>query len=257
VPTSLGVVNGTASAGGIDRRLRLATAPEQPNAFPWVLRWPEVHPRANLCSDYPDNCYSFTIAFGSACLTQTVSRCIPLYIDDCARLRRAGPNPCDPFEFDHEDLGRFYLPEATGMSFILRIDRIIDIQHAEFSWFFYRGILGDLGVKLAFQTKDLRTLCESQLKAERAFGMEVARRLRGLLADLDTAETLQEIPVEELRESEDGNPDEFESPLDDCYVVRMRANHSGLDRSSAERIDRSTVRRLKIIDIVKIEVSRG
>ena len=143
------------------------------------------------------------------------------------------------------------------MSFISRIDRTINPHHAEDSYFLHNGILGDLAVKLAFETKDLRTLCENQVRAERAFGMEVARRLRGLLADLDAAETLQEIPVEEFRESEGASRVDFESSLADSYVVRMRVNHSGLDRSRVERIDRSTVRRLKILDIEKIEVSRG
>jgi hypothetical protein len=112
-------------------------------------------------------------------------------------------------------------------------------------------------VKLAFKTKDIRTLCESQVRAERAFGIEVARRLRGLLADLDTAETLQEIPVEELRESEGSGPDDYEALLVDGYIVQMRVNHSGLARSAAGRIDRSMVRRLKILDIEKFEVTCG
>jgi hypothetical protein len=63
-------------------------------------------------------------------------------------------------------------------------------------------------VKLAFQSRELRTLCESQVKAERALGLEVARSLRRLLADLDTAETLQEVPVEEMRERDGSGPND-------------------------------------------------
>jgi hypothetical protein len=114
---------------------------------------------------------------------------------------------------------------------------------------------GGPAVKVAFQTKELRALCESQIRAERALGMEVARRLRALLADLDIAETLQEIPVEELRESKDGGPDDYEAPLVDGFVLRMRVKRSG--RPTAGRIERSLVRRLKILNIERIEVSRG
>jgi len=114
---------------------------------------------------------------------------------------------------------------------------------------------GDLAVKIAFQTRELRTLCESQVKAERALGIEVARRLRGLLADLDIAETLQEIPVEELRELEGSGPDDYEAPLVDGYVLRMRAKRPA--RSSSGRVEQSLVRRLKVLDIEKLEVSRG
>ena len=147
--------------------------------------------------------------------------------------------------------------EATGMFFIARIERIISMNKFKHSCILHNGIRGDLAVKLAFKTKDIRTLCESQVRAERAFGIEVARRLRGLLADLDTAETLQEIPVEELRESEGSGPDDYEAPLVDGYVVQMRVNHLGLARSAAGRIDRSMVRRLKILDIEKFEVTCG
>jgi hypothetical protein len=85
--------------------------------------------------------------------------------------------------------------------------------------------------------------------------MDAAKRLRGLLADLDIAETLEEMPVEELREREDDGPDDYEAPLGDGFVLRMRVRRPG--RPNAGRIDRSLVRRLKILDIEKIEVSRG
>ena len=105
---------------------------------------------------------------------------------------------------------------ASRMDHHLYICKSIDFNSP------HNGIRGDLAVKLTFQSKELRTICESQVKAERALGIEVARRLRGVLADLDIAETLQEIPVEELRESEGSSPDDYEAPLVDGYVLRMR-----------------------------------
>ncbi|MGO8896800.1 MAG: hypothetical protein ACLQU5_00405 [Isosphaeraceae bacterium] len=116
---------------------------------------------------------------------------------------------------------------------------------------------GELLVKLAFQTKDLRTLCESQVRAERAFGIEVARRLRGLLADLMTAATLQELPVEELWENEGCGPGDYQAPLADGYVMLLSVKQSGVGRSDTGRIDRAKVRRLMILDIEKIEVDHG
>jgi hypothetical protein len=114
---------------------------------------------------------------------------------------------------------------------------------------------GALSVKLAFQTRELRELCESQVRAERALGIVAAKRLRGLLADLDIAETLEEIPVEELREREVGGPADYEAPLVDGFVLRMRIRQQA--GPTTGQIDRSSVRRLKILEIEKIEVSHG
>src|SRR5262245_53225573 len=48
-------------------------------------------------------------------------------------------------------------------------------------------------VNLAFSTLELRTVCENQVAAERAYGIEVARDLRARLADLQDAENVREL----------------------------------------------------------------
>jgi hypothetical protein len=102
-----------------------------------------------------------------------------------------------------------------------------------------------LPVQIAFDSKALRTLCESELHASNQLGLEVARVLRHRLADLRAARSIDDVVV--------GNPRQFLSDrtrmmLDLCdgYVVVFCANHS---QTAASLPDWPSVSRIRITEI--------
>lgn len=109
-------------------------------------------------------------------------------------------------------------------------------------------------VKLAFATRELREICESQLAAEHEYGIEAARQLRRLLEDLLTADSLQDLLVEDMPESPKSADVDFEVQLAGGHVMLVSINQRTARRSTLSEIDRSKVRRVIVRAIRKSEV---
>lgn len=113
-------------------------------------------------------------------------------------------------------------------------------------------------VNLAFLTREIRTLCESQTEAEREFGIEVARKLRACLADMRETENVEELLIVQPSAKVDGVVGRFEIHLNDGYKVVLFANHNSLPMiDKTGRIDWTRVRRLRIEAIERNEVANG
>ena len=102
-------------------------------------------------------------------------------------------------------------------------------------------------LQLAFETKHLRTVCESSADAISEFGQEVACALIDRLADLDSAVSIKDLMLCQPQAFENG-----ELILDVATSCRLlcRANHPNNPRTTSGAIDWERVSRVKIVDIV-------
>jgi proteic killer suppression protein len=103
-------------------------------------------------------------------------------------------------------------------------------------------------MELAFGSRKLRTICEDQVCAEQSLSSSVARQLRGRLADLHAARSLDELvagrPI--LDDSDDRS---LLVDLGEEVSLRMQINHAEPPLSDDGSIDWARVRRLKIVSI--------
>lgn len=106
-----------------------------------------------------------------------------------------------------------------------------------------------MGLEVAFQTKELRSTCESPARARRELGEDAASTLRRYLADLEAVETVAELTEMGL---------EFENYGSKVGLIRFglsegrhlycEANHQHLPMNG-ESVDWAKVSRLKVIHI--------
>ena len=104
---------------------------------------------------------------------------------------------------------------------------------------------------IAFSTKELRSLCECRAKAERKFGITVAKELRARLADLLEAESVCELPAGQPREIEGTPHNNYSVTLCDGYRMVFCVNHSKVPVLKTGRVDWEKVSRIKV---QKIEI---
>jgi hypothetical protein len=101
-------------------------------------------------------------------------------------------------------------------------------------------------LQLAFETKHLRTLCESSADAIRELGQDVARHLMQRIADLDSAVTINDVLLGQPRASDSGN---LVIELVRGYRLQCRANHPNNPITATGAIDWNRVSRIKIVGI--------
>lgn len=103
-------------------------------------------------------------------------------------------------------------------------------------------------LQLAFETKHLRTLCESSADAISELGQEVAYSLIDRLADLDAAVSINDVLVGQPQAFDNG---ELVLELATGYRLLGRANHPNNPKTKHGAIDWEKVSRVKLVDIVK------
>jgi hypothetical protein len=105
-------------------------------------------------------------------------------------------------------------------------------------------------LNIAFHTKALRGLSESQTLASRKLGRDVAAAFHARLADLEVARNPEELPLGFIPSEE--SPIGFVLPLLDHYFAIFESNHSS-DREAAPatKIEWSRVNRVKLMAVVK------
>lgn len=98
---------------------------------------------------------------------------------------------------------------------------------------------------LAFHTRKLRELCESQTKAETQLGIDPASQLRARLADLSSVDKLFDLIV--------GSPTEVQPgivkiDIGRTHVMTIEANHRKVPKTS-DAVDWVRVSRIKVLAI--------
>jgi hypothetical protein len=102
-------------------------------------------------------------------------------------------------------------------------------------------------LELAFETKDLRTLCEIEAEAKRKLKGPVAEMLKHRVADLKAALSLSDLVAGRPRLGD--TPETMLVDLRDGYRLVFAANHQRNPRASSGDIDWPRVSRIRITAI--------
>jgi hypothetical protein len=100
---------------------------------------------------------------------------------------------------------------------------------------------------LAFETKSLRALCESEAKARRMLGGSVAEYLKRRLADLHAATSVLDLVASPPLQV--GDPGLLAIELGDGYRVVFAANHAVLPTLASGAVDWAAVDPIKLLRI--------
>jgi hypothetical protein len=103
-------------------------------------------------------------------------------------------------------------------------------------------------MELAFGTRQLRAICEDLAVAELSLSSSVSEQLRGRLADLHAARSLEELVAG--RPTLDPDDERFLMlELAEGVILRIQVNHTDPPVLGDGTIDWTRVRRLKIASI--------
>jgi hypothetical protein len=100
-------------------------------------------------------------------------------------------------------------------------------------------------LELAFATKALRSICEQEEDAIRAFGDQVAVDLRARIADLRAADSVADMVAGHPRLINDHDPRMIIAIMDVAEMV-IRPNHPQLGRDTGGAFDWQRVHRVRI-----------
>jgi proteic killer suppression protein len=104
-------------------------------------------------------------------------------------------------------------------------------------------------LELAFESKSLRTLCESEAHAKRKLGPTVAEVLKHRLADLRAATSVKDLLVGLPRVLDGTDHQHMVIDLYDHYRVVFCANHPNNPVAESGKLDWPKVSRIKILRI--------
>lgn len=103
-----------------------------------------------------------------------------------------------------------------------------------------------LVVKLAFRTQTIRKLCERQASAEDRLGIDVAGYLRARVADLESAETLEDLIAGSPKTLENGV---IQVNMGPTARMLIKSNHNTTPQLENGELDLSKVKRIQIIGL--------
>ncbi len=106
-------------------------------------------------------------------------------------------------------------------------------------------------MEIAFDTKHLRTICESEVQANHELGSEVAEILKHRLADLRAATSIKDLVAGRPRKLDDVNRQYMIINLRDGYGLVYCANHLKNPKTETGDLDWERVSRVKILRIGK------
>lgn len=108
-----------------------------------------------------------------------------------------------------------------------------------------------LPMEIAFESKQLREICERESKAKREFGNKVAEGLKRRLADLRAADSMADVAAGNAREvTADAGP-VMVIDLCDGYAIIFHANHLKNPLNDSGAVDWSCVSRIKVLRVEK------
>jgi hypothetical protein len=104
-----------------------------------------------------------------------------------------------------------------------------------------------MALELAYETKALRDICESEGIAKRELGTKVAGALRRRLSDFRSVDTFDELPFAKPKKK--SNSVMFD--LSDDWQLVVTSGHGENPKLASGKIDWANVTRLKITRIEK------
>lgn len=104
-----------------------------------------------------------------------------------------------------------------------------------------------MALELAFETKGLRDICESEAVARDRLGAKVASALWRRLSDFQSIDSFDELPI--VKPKKNSNNVTFELPED--WQLIVTGGHGENPKQTSGKIDWAKVTRVKIIGVEK------
>lgn len=102
-------------------------------------------------------------------------------------------------------------------------------------------------MELAFESKSLRVICESEAQAKLELGASVAEILKHRLADLRAATSSKDLVAGNPRVTADGQ--HMIIDVGDAHRIVFKANHVNCPTTNTKEVDWARVSRIKILRI--------
>ena len=104
-------------------------------------------------------------------------------------------------------------------------------------------------MQIAFDSEHLRSICENEATAETGLGAEVARALKGRLADLGAATSVNDLPAGAPHITEIGDTKCLVIGLPHNYQIICEANHPRNPLTASGNLDWDQVARIRVTHI--------
>lgn len=104
-------------------------------------------------------------------------------------------------------------------------------------------------MELAFDTEDLRDMCEHEATAIARLGPLPAEALKNRLSDIRAADFINDVVAGRPRSSVISGAECFQFDLADRYVLTVTANHVPPRLGGNGQTDWSRVRRVKVLSV--------
>jgi hypothetical protein len=104
-------------------------------------------------------------------------------------------------------------------------------------------------MEIAFDSKELRTICESEPAAQREYGLSVSEALRHRLADLRSASTVGDLVAGAPHPAGGPESEYLLVQLCEGYSLAFSANHRQNPETPNGQVDWSGVSRIKLLRI--------
>jgi proteic killer suppression protein len=104
-------------------------------------------------------------------------------------------------------------------------------------------------LQLAFESKELRTFCESESDAKLEFGLPVAEMLKHRLADMRAATSVTDLVAGRPRPLQGTAPQRVVVDLCAGYCIVFAANHTKNPLTKSGEVDWKRVTRIKLLCI--------
>ena len=104
-------------------------------------------------------------------------------------------------------------------------------------------------MELAFESRALRTICESETNAQSELGPTVAEVLKRRLADLRAANSINDLVVGRPRLSDDENDQHLIIDLVSGCSMVLGANHPSNPLTATGRLNWAMISRVKLLRI--------
>lgn len=104
-------------------------------------------------------------------------------------------------------------------------------------------------MEIAFSTKSIRELCESEIKARKDLGNRVSAKLKSRLADFRSAKSMKDVVAGKPYELDGEREQHMAVNLCDGYRLIIYPNHRTVPLTESGRVNWDSVSRAKIVGI--------
>ena len=107
---------------------------------------------------------------------------------------------------------------------------------------------------IAYNSKALRDLCEDVELAEAKFGRAISSTLLDRLADIDAADTVDDLIAGQLAISKVGKREVLTISLGGGFAIFLEANHNEIPTNKRGEVKWGRIRRLQLLKIERYEI---